>query len=59
MEFGSNGQFILKFGSLLLTASLWLLGFRECSLLNIYVAKANIACINFISCLKATAIDSE
>jgi hypothetical protein len=42
MELRSNGQFILKFGSLLLTASLWLLGFRECSLLNIYVAKAKL-----------------
>jgi hypothetical protein len=43
MELRSNGQFILKLGSLLLTASLWLLGFRECSLLNIYVAKSQIA----------------
>jgi hypothetical protein len=58
MEFGSNGQFILKLGSLLLNASLWLLGFRECSLINI-CGYSQIACINFISCLKATAIDSE
>jgi hypothetical protein len=42
MDFGSNGQFILKLGSLLVTASLWLLGFRDCSLLNIYVAKAKL-----------------
>lgn len=41
MEFGSSGQFILKLGSLLLTASLWLLGFRECSLI-IFVAKAKL-----------------
>lgn len=42
MDFGSNGQFILKLGSLLLAASLWLLGLCEYSLLNNYVAKANI-----------------
>ena len=59
MELRSNGQFILKFGSLLLTASLWLLGFLECSLLNIYVAKAKLLELIFISCLKATAIDGE
>jgi hypothetical protein len=42
MELRSNGQFILKLGSLLLAFGLWLLGFCECSLLNVYEAKAKL-----------------